>query len=102
MSELIITEGNFEASIATDKDVLVDFFADWCGPCKMLAPVIDEIAEERADTLTVGKVNVDDQPELAVRFGISSIPTVILFRDGKEADRFVGYRPKDAVEEMLG
>lgn len=102
MSELIITEENFETSIDAGKDVLVDFYANWCGPCKMLAPVIEAIAEERADTLTVGKVNVDEQGELAVRFGISSIPTVILFKNGKEADRFVGYRPKDAIEEMLG
>ena len=102
MSELVITEENFESALGTDKDVLVDFFADWCGPCRMLSPIIEEIAEERAQTLVVGKVNVDDQPNLAARFGISSIPTVILFRNGKEADRFVGYRPKDAVEKMLG
>lgn len=102
MSELVITEENFETALGTDKDVLVDFFADWCGPCRMLSPIIEEIADERAQTLVVGKVNVDDQPNLAARFGISSIPTVIFFRNGKEADRFVGYRPKDAVEELLG
>lgn len=102
MSELVITEQNFEEVIGTDKPVLVDFFATWCGPCRMLSPVIEEIAEERAQTLVVGTVDVDEQSALASRFGVSSIPTVILFKDGKEAGRFVGYRPKEAVEEMLG
>lgn len=102
MAELIITEQNFEETLSSDKPVLVDFFATWCGPCSMLSPVIGEIAEEREGSLVVGTVDVDEQPELAARFGVSSIPTVILFRDGEEAGRFVGYRPKEAVEEMLG
>ena len=101
MAELILTKENFDSVIGGDKPVLVDFFATWCGPCKMMAPIIEEIAAERADSLVVGKIDVDEEGELANRFGISSIPTVILFKSGKEADRFIGYRPKEALEEFL-
>ncbi len=95
MAELNITALNFETEVLhSDKSVLLDFYANWCGPCKMLSPVLHEIAEEYADTLKVGKVNVDEQMELAMRFQVSSIPMVVLFKNGKAVAKSVGYRPK--------
>ncbi|MBQ8975557.1 MAG: thioredoxin [Oscillospiraceae bacterium] len=102
MAETVITKDNFESEVInSDKPVLVDFWASWCGPCKMLAPVIEEIANERSTTLKVGKVNVDEQPELAARFGVMSIPTVIVFKDGKQTQSAIGYRPKEEIEALL-
>ena len=83
---------NFESTVQNGT-VLVDFYADWCGPCRMVAPVVEEIAGERSD-ISVGKVNVDESGELALRFGVASIPTLIVFKDGKEYRRIVGFRPK--------
>ena len=80
---------------------LVDFYADWCGPCKMVSPIVDEIAEEYS-SIKVGKVNVDECPELAVSFGVVSIPTLVALKDGKELTRIVGYRPKEDILEELG
>ena len=97
MAEIILTSENFENEVLkSDKNVLVDFWASWCGPCKMLAPTIEAIAEEN-HSFKVGKVNVDDEPDLAEAFGISSIPTLILFNDGKDADMMVGLRSKDEI-----
>ncbi|MBR3947853.1 MAG: thioredoxin [Clostridia bacterium] len=97
MAEIILTSENFENEVLkSDKNVLVDFWASWCGPCKMLAPTIEAIAEEN-HSFKVGKVNVDDEPDLAEAFGISSIPTLILFKDGKAADMMVGLRSKDEI-----
>lgn len=81
--------------------VLADFYADWCGPCKMLRPVLDAIAAERTDVKVVA-VNIDENPDLADEFDISSIPCVILFKNGAEADRSIGLKPKEMIEEMLG
>lgn len=101
--EVKITTQNFEDEVLkSDLPVLVDFWASWCGPCKMLAPTISEIADERASTLKVGKVNVDDEPELAQKFGIMSIPTLILFNRGKAEKTVVGFMPKDQILTNLG
>ena len=101
--EVIITVQNFEEEVLrSDKPVLVDFWATWCGPCRMLAPTIATIAEEKAGVLKVGKVDVDQEPELARRFGIMSIPTLILFKDGKAVKQTMGFQPKEALEAWLG
>lgn len=84
-----------------DKPAIVDFYADWCGPCKMLAPVVHEIAEENAGTIKVGKINVDEQMELAMRFQVSSIPMLVVFKDGKAVAKSVGYRPKAEITAMV-
>ena len=95
MSVQKLNQNNFNNAIENGT-ALVDFYADWCGPCRMVSPIVDEIAEERRD-ITVGKVNVDDENALAVKYGVMSIPTLIIFKDGKEAARIVGARPKAAI-----
>ena len=87
--------------LQSNETVLVDFWAAWCGPCKMLAPVLHEIAEENADALKVGKINVDEQMELAMRFQVSSIPMLVVFKDGKAVAKSVGYRPKAEIVAMV-
>ena len=102
MAEIILTVSNFEEEVLrSDKPVLVDFWATWCGPCRMLAPVIAQIAEEQEGKIKVGKVDVDEQPELAVRYGISSIPTLKVFKDGKLVKSSVGVIPKPMIEALL-
>ena len=102
MSELTITKENFEAEVLQSKEpVLIDFWASWCGPCRMLSPVISEIAEESSGKFKVGKVNVDDQEELAAMFRISSIPTLVVLKDGKVTNSSVGVRSKKQILEML-
>ena len=95
MSVQKLNQNNFQNAIANGT-ALVDFYADWCGPCRMVSPIVDEIAEERSD-ITVGKVNVDDENGLAMKYGVMSIPTLIVFQDGKEKARIVGARPKAAI-----
>ena len=101
--EIELNAANFEAEVEKSAvPVLVDFWATWCGPCMMLGPVVAEIASERDGTLKVGKVNVDESPELAARFGVMSIPAVFLFKGGKVAKQAVGYMPKADLLAALG
>ena len=100
MSVQKITKENYTALVKnSEKTVLLDFYADWCGPCRMVSPLVDEIAEERTDVL-VGKINVDDDPSLAMDFGVVSIPTLVVVRHGEAVMRAVGARPKDAILAM--
>ena len=102
MAEITITAQNFEEEVLrSDIPVLVDFWATWCGPCRMLAPVIEEIAEEYEGSVKVGKVNVDEEQELAMRFSVMSIPTVMVFKEGKITGTSLGYRPKEQIIAML-
>jgi len=102
MAEIVITSENFENEVLkSDVPVLVDFWATWCGPCRMIAPALSEIAEEYEGKVKVGKVNVDEQMQLAIQFGINSIPALLLFKNGEVAQRSVGARPKAQIEEML-
>ncbi|MFA6858033.1 MAG: thioredoxin [Treponema sp.] len=101
--EITLTGENFKSEVLDSKlPVLVDFWATWCGPCRMMGPVVSEIAEEKNGTLKVGKVNVDEQESIAAQFNIMSIPTFILFKDGKPAAQVVGGRSKDDLLKSLG
>lgn len=103
MAEVILTKENFESEVLnSDIPVLVDFWATWCGPCMMLSPIIAEIAEELDGTVKVGKVNVDEQQELAIQYQIASIPTLLLFKNGKLEKTSVGFMPKQAIIQSLG
>ena len=102
MSVITITKENFQEEVVeSEKPVLLDFWASWCGPCRMVSPIVDEIAGERAD-IRVGKINVDEQPELASGFGVMSIPTLIVMKDGKAVNQAVGARPKEDILSLLG
>ena len=92
---------SFDAALAEGKLMMVDFWAVWCGPCRMLAPMVDDLAEKYDGKVVVGKVNVDEEQELAIRYGVMSIPTVIFFKDGTEIDRKVGVMPPDAFTKVL-
>ncbi len=101
-SPIILSDRTFDEEInASTEPVLVDFWAEWCGPCKMIAPILDEIAEEQAGKLKVAKLNVDEAPAVAQRFAVMSIPTMIVFQDGKPAKRLVGAKPKAALVKDL-
>jgi thioredoxin 1 len=101
MSVLTITKDNFETEVLqSTQPVLVDFWASWCGPCRMLSPLVDEVAEERTD-IRVGKINIDEQPELAIQYGVMSIPTLKVFKNGEVANTSVGVIPKAKILELL-
>ncbi len=103
MAEITITKDNFEAEVLkSDLPVLVDFWAPWCGPCRMLAPTVAQIAEEYEGKIKVCKVNVDDEGELAAQFGIASIPTVLVFKNGEVTDTSVGLKSKAQLVAMIG
>ena len=103
-SEAIVelNDGSFETEVInSDKPVLVDFWAPWCGPCRALAPVIEEISNDFVDKVKVGKVNVDDNPEISMKFGIRSIPTLMVFKDGEVQEQIIGAVPKSEIERAL-
>lgn len=102
MTEMNITKENFEAEVMnSDRPVLIDFWAPWCGPCRMLSPTISEIAEEYGDKVKVCKINVDEQGELASTFGVMSIPTLVVIKEGKVVNSVTGVRPKDQIVSMF-
>lgn len=102
MAEVILNKDNFDAEvIKSDKPVLVDFWAEWCGPCRMLSPVIAEIANEQDGKVKVCKLNIDEEPALAEKYGVEYIPTLIVFKKGEPADSSVGFVPKEKIESML-
>lgn len=101
MEKKFTTENFSTEVLASDKVVLVDFYADWCGPCRMVAPVVEQIAEEYADRAVVGKLNVDENEEIAVRYGVMSIPTLIAFKNGEVARKLVGVQPKEVIERLI-
>ena len=101
MSVININKNNFQEEVMhSDKPVLLDFWASWCGPCRMVSPIVDEIAAERSD-IKVGKINVDEQPELAAQFGVMSIPTLVVMKNGRIVNQTVGARPKAQILAML-
>ena len=103
MAEIVLTASNFDEEVlSSELPVLVDFWASWCGPCRMIAPVVAQIAAERDGVVKVGKVNVDEEPALAMRYRVSSIPTLLVFRGGELVNKAVGAIPKANIEALLG
>ena len=102
MSEVTFTDGNFQEEVENVKGVaLVDFWAPWCGPCRVVGPVVEEIANDYAGKAKIGKLNVDENQQIAQKFGVMSIPTLIIFKDGKEVDKLVGAQPKEKIAEAI-
>ena len=102
MAQVTLTDGNFKAEVLQSKTpVLVDFWAEWCGPCRMVAPVVEKIAKDYSGKIKVGKINVDDNSEVPTQFGVQSIPTLILFKGGQEANRMVGFQPEQKLKGVI-
>jgi len=100
--EAVLTDSNFQTQVLSAQEpVLVDFWAEWCGPCRMLAPVVERIANANEGKIVVGKLNVDENPEVPQKYGIQGIPTLILFKDGEEAHRLVGYQSQENIQKAL-
>lgn len=107
MAEIEVDSATFQSEVAgSELPVLVDFWADWCAPCRMLAPIVEELAEEYEGRLKVARLDVDANPDLASQFGVMSIPTLLIFKEGAPVERLVGYRPKEqlkrAIDKVLG
>ena len=100
MSSIKINKENFESVVKTNESVLLDFYAEWCGPCRMVGPILEEIARENPD-ITVGKINVDEESELAARFGVFSIPTLVVFKNGDPVNKSVGAKPKEQILALI-
>lgn len=97
-----LTNENFEKEvISSKKPILVDFWASWCGPCQMIAPIVEEISNELSERIEVGKINVDEQPEIAIKYDVMSIPTLILFKDGKVVNTISGYHSKEEILDFI-
>ncbi|MFH5181984.1 thioredoxin [Paenibacillus sp. TAB 01] len=101
MAIVNVSDQSFKSDVEGSGTVLVDFWAPWCGPCKMIAPILEELDKELGDSVKIAKVNVDDNPESAARFGVMSIPTLIVFKDGQPVDKIVGFQSKDALKGVI-
>lgn len=102
MAIVNVSDQSFKSEVESSGTVLVDFWAPWCGPCKMIAPVLEDLDKDIGSQLKIAKLNVDDNPESASRFGVMSIPTLIVFKDGQPVDKVVGFQPKDALKSVVG
>lgn len=101
MAIVNVSDQSFNTEVEGQGTVVVDFWAPWCGPCKMIAPILDELSSELGDSVKIAKVNVDENPETASRFGVMSIPTLIVFKDGQPVDKVVGLNSKDSLKNMI-
>jgi thioredoxin 1 len=98
---LNLNNDNFKETISQDKLVLVDFWAEWCGPCKALSPIIDELSQEMGETMTIAKVDITENQDIAVEYGVRNIPTMLFFRNGEIVDKQVGAMPKSAIQDVI-
>lgn len=102
MAVIVLTESNWQTEVInSDKPVIVDFWAPWCGPCRIIAPIVEELAMEMGDKVKFGKLNTDENPNIAMRYGIRAIPTIMLFKSGEVVDTRIGVQPKEALRQMI-